>query len=155
MKLAYSVEEKPPFKKNLVYAFQQLLAIIAATLLVPALVNLGTAGGTEVTMSQPAALFGAGAGTLLYVFCTKKRSPIFLGSSFAFISPLIGACSFGYFGIFLGAVFAGAVYVILAVIIAFLDTLAAIPKATIQISASSIINSSNITSSRSTILYFS
>ena len=122
MKLAYSVEEKPPFKKNLVYAFQQLLAIIAATLLVPALVNLGTAGGTEVTMSQPAALFGAGAGTLLYVFCTKKRSPIFLGSSFAFISPLIGACSFGYFGIFLGAVFAGAVYVILAVIIAFVGT---------------------------------
>ena len=115
--LVYDVEETPPFGKNLVYAFQQLLAIIAATLLVPTLVNSGTAGATSVTMSQPAALFGAGVGTLVYVLCTRRRSPIFLGSSFAFISPLIGAASFGYFGIFLGAVFAGAVYVILALII--------------------------------------
>ncbi|MEE8886722.1 MAG: solute carrier family 23 protein [Eubacteriales bacterium] len=115
--LVYDVEETPPFSKNLVYAFQQLLAIIAATLLVPTLVNNATAGSTTVTMSQPAALFGAGVGTLVYVLCTKKRSPIFLGSSFAFISPLIGAASFGYLGIFLGAVFAGGVYVILALII--------------------------------------
>ncbi len=122
MKLVYQVEEKPPFRKNLVYAFQQLLAIIAATLLVPTLVNLGTGGATEVTMSQPAALFGAGVGTLWYVFITKKRSPVFLGSSFAFISPLIGAASFGYLGIFLGAVFAGLVYVILAAIVKSVGT---------------------------------
>ncbi|MEE1113536.1 MAG: solute carrier family 23 protein, partial [Eubacterium sp.] len=113
MRIVYQVNETPPFRKNFVYALQQLLAIIAATLLVPTLVNLGTGGATEVTMSQPAALFGAGIGTLLYVLCTKRKSPVFLGSSFAFISPLIGAASFGYFGIFLGALFAGGVYVIL------------------------------------------
>ena len=122
MRLVYDVEEVPPFRKNVIYAFQQLLAIIAATLLVPTLVNLGTKGATEVVMSQPAALFGAGVGTLIYVLCTQKKSPIFLGSSFAFINPLIGACTFGYLGIFLGAVFAGLVYVVIALIIAKVGT---------------------------------
>ena len=113
MKLVYDVADKPPIKKNLIYAFQQLLAIMAATLLVPILVD-----GTGVYMSQPAALCGAGMGTLFYLFvATKKKSPVFLGSSFAFISPLGTAVAFGFLGIFLGAVFAGLVYVIIALII--------------------------------------
>ncbi|MBO4926545.1 MAG: uracil-xanthine permease [Clostridia bacterium] len=114
MKLVYDIADKPPIKKNLVYAFQQLLAIMAATLLVPILVNVNS--GKDL-MSQPAALLGAGVGTLFYLFMTKQKSPVFLGSSFAFISPLVGAVSFGYLGIFLGAVFAGLVYVIIALII--------------------------------------
>ncbi|MBE5777645.1 MAG: uracil-xanthine permease [Clostridiales bacterium] len=113
MKLVYDIQDRPPLKKNLVYALQQLLAIMAATLLVPVLVD---ASGTY--MSQPAALCGAGFGTLFYLFMTKKKSPVFLGSSFAFISPLASAVAFGYLGIFLGAVFAGLVYVIIAAIIA-------------------------------------
>ncbi|MBR3739757.1 MAG: uracil-xanthine permease [Clostridia bacterium] len=113
MKLVYDIADKPPIRKNLIYAFQQLLAIMAATLLVPILVD-----GTGVYMSQPAALCGAGFGTLFYLFiATKKKSPVFLGSSFAFISPLCGAVAFGFLGIFLGAVFAGLVYVIIALII--------------------------------------
>ncbi|MBR0228021.1 MAG: uracil-xanthine permease [Clostridia bacterium] len=113
MKLVYDVADKPPIKKNLIYAFQQLLAIMAATLLVPILVD-----GTGVYMSQPAALCGAGVGTLFYLYiATRKKSPVFLGSSFAFISPLCGAVAFGFLGIFLGAVFAGLVYVIIALII--------------------------------------
>ncbi len=113
MKLVYGINDKPPIKKNLVYAFQQLLAIMAATLLVPILVD-----ATGTYMSQPAALCGAGFGTLFYLFvATKKKSPVFLGSSFAFISPLAGAVAFGFLGIFLGAVFAGLVYVIIALII--------------------------------------
>ena len=111
MKLVYDVNEGPPFRKNLIYAFQQVLAIMAATLLVPVLVNSGS--GTAY-MSQPAALCGAGFGTLFYLFVTKRMSPVFLGSSFAFISPLIGATAFGYLGIFLGALFAGMVYVVIA-----------------------------------------
>ena len=112
MKLVYDVHQTPPLKKNLIYAFQQLLAIMAATLLVPVLVD-----STGTYMSQPAALFGAGVGTLFYLFMTKKKSPVFLGSSFAFISPLCGAVAFGFLGIFLGAVFAGLVYVVIALII--------------------------------------
>ena len=119
MKLIYDVEDSPKFKSNLVFALQQLLAIIAATLLVPTLVN--NISGTEI-MSQSAALFGAGAGTLFYIWCTKRKSPVFLGSSFAFISPLAGACAFGYFGILLGAFFAALVYVIIAIVIHFVGT---------------------------------
>lgn len=116
MKLVYDVNQNPPIRKNLVYAFQQVLAIMAATLLVPVLVNSGS--GTTY-MSQPAALCGAGFGTLFYLLVTRGNSPVFLGSSFAFISPLIGATAFGYLGIFAGAVFAGLVYAIIALIIRF------------------------------------
>ena len=119
MNLIYNVEDKPKLKANLVFAFQQLLSIIAATLLVPVLVN--GAAGKEI-LDQAAALFGAGAGTLTYIAFTRKKSPVYLGSSFAFISPLIGACAFGYLGIFMGALFAGLVYVILATIIKFVGT---------------------------------
>lgn len=119
MKLIYDVEDTPKFKSNIVFALQQLLAIIAATLLVPVLVN--EAVGEEV-LNQAAALFGAGAGTLTYIAFTRKKSPVFLGSSFAFISPLIGACAFGYFGILLGAICAGLVYVIIAIVIKFVGT---------------------------------
>ena len=114
MKLVYDINDKPPIKKNLVYAFQQVLAIMAATLLVPMLVNSNSGANY---MSQPAALFGAGVGTLFYIFATRGKSPVFLGSSFAFISPLVGAVSCGYLGIFLGAVFAGLVYTLIALIV--------------------------------------
>lgn len=114
MKLVYNIGDKPPIKKNLVYAFQQVLAIMAATLLVPMLVNLNSGSSY---MSQPAALFGAGVGTLFYLFATRGKSPVFLGSAFAFISPLVGAVSCGYLGIFLGAVFAGLVYALIALIV--------------------------------------
>lgn len=119
MRLIYDVEDKPKLKANLVFAFQQLLSIIAATLLVPVLVN---AAAGEQILNQAAALFGAGAGTLTYIAFTRKKSPVYLGSSFAFISPLIGACAFGYFGILLGAIFAGLVYVIIAIVIKFTGT---------------------------------
>lgn len=119
MRLIYDVEDKPRVGANIVFAIQQLLAIIAATLLVPTLVNGNS--GTE-TLNQAAALFGAGAGTLTYILFTRKKSPVFLGSSFAFIMPLTNACAFGYFGIFLGAVFAGLVYVVLAIIIKLVGT---------------------------------
>ncbi|MBE7049327.1 MAG: uracil-xanthine permease [Ruminococcaceae bacterium] len=115
MKLIYDVNDKPKFGQMLVFAFQQLLAILAATIAVPSIVGNG--------MSQSAALFGAGAGTIVYLLFTKFRSPVFLGSSFAFISSMYaafaGAASIavGYAGLLIGAVFAGLVYVVLAIII--------------------------------------
>ena len=109
MKLVYDINQRPPLKKNLVFAFQQVLAIMAATLLVPLLVG--------EPLNQAAALCGAGFGTLFYIWMTKGKSPVFLGSSFAFISPLVGAAACGCLGIFVGAVFAGLVYVIIAIVI--------------------------------------
>lgn len=114
MELIYGVKDKPKFWQNLLFAFQQFLAIIAATILVPIL-----ADNTGVYLSQSAALIGAGFGTIVYLLFTKFESPVFLGSSFAFISPLAAAVSFGYFGIILGAIFAGLVYVVIALIVKF------------------------------------
>lgn len=118
--LVYSVNEKPPFGKNLLFAFQQFLAIIAATILVPILANsqaLNDYGVEFQHLNQASALIGAGVGTLVYLLFTKFKSPVFLGSSFAFISPLATACAYGYFGIILGSLFAGLVYVIIALLV--------------------------------------
>ena len=119
MQLTYGVEQKPKFGANLIFAFQQLLAIIAATLLVPTIVNRAH---DTLVMDQTAALFGAGVGTLVYVLCTKRRSPVFLGSSFAFITPLIGATAFGFLGIIVGSLLAGLVYVVISIVIHFVGT---------------------------------
>ena len=116
--LIYDVNQKPPFGKNLLFALQQFLAIIAATILVPILAGLN-AGGIFTYLSQSSALIGAGVGTLVYLVFTKFKSPVFLGSSFAFIMPLATAISYGYLGIILGSVFAALVYVVLAVVIKF------------------------------------
>lgn len=110
--LIYDVNEKPPFGKNLLFALQQFLAIIAATILVPILSDK-----SGVYLSQSAALIGAGMGTIVYLLFTKFKSPVFLGSSFAFITPLSTAVAYGYFGIILGSVFAALVYVIIALIV--------------------------------------
>ena len=112
--LIYDVEDKPKFSKLIVLAFQQLLAIMAATIAVP--------GAIGLEMQIPAALLGAGVGTIVYLLFTKFKSPVFLGSSFSFISSLSTAVLFGYCGIIVGAVFAGLVYVIIAIIIHFAGT---------------------------------
>lgn len=115
MKLVYGVSDRPKLSQLIVYGFQQVLAIMAATIAVPLIV------GNE--MSTAAALCGAGIGTLVYVFFTKRKSPVFLGSSFAFIGSMTaafaGAVSLqaGYTGLLLGALFAGLVYVVFAMII--------------------------------------
>ena len=126
MKMIYNVEDKPKFGQVIVFALQQLLAIMAATLVVPVIIN-GNAGleGKDA-MSTAAALFGAGVGTLVYLLFTKFKSPVFLGSSFAFIGSMtaafagaVGSVALGYLGLIMGAIFAGLVYVIIAIIVKF------------------------------------
>ncbi len=116
MNLIYGVKDKPKFPQIIAFALQQLLAIMAATIAVPAIVGNG--------MTASAALFGAGVGTLVYVLFTKFSSPVFLGSSFAFLGSMsaafAGAVSsvyLGYLGLIIGAVFAGLVYVVLAILV--------------------------------------
>ena len=117
MNLIYGIHDKPKFGQMLLFALQQILAILAATILVPVIVGNG--------MSQSAALFGAGVGTLVYQLFTKFRSPVFLGSSFAFIGSMCAAfggavsVSAGYAGLIIGAAFAALVYVIIAVVVKF------------------------------------
>ncbi len=115
MKMIFNVEDKPKFGQLLVFAFQQLLAIMAATIAVPMIIGNG--------MEPAAALFGAGVGTLVYVLFTKMKSPVFLGSSFAFLGSMFAAfagaasAQAGFAGILFGAVFAGLVYVVIAIIV--------------------------------------
>ena len=121
MDLIYGIKDKPRFGKVMLFAFQQLLAIMAATIAVPAIIGHG--------LTASAALFGAGVGTIVYLLFTKSSSPVFLGSSFAFIgsmfSAFAGAATLGlseqagYWGLIIGALMAGLVYVIIAIIVKF------------------------------------
>ena len=122
MQLVYGIKDKPTFPKMLVFALQQLLAILAATIAVPMIIGHG--------MSTSAALFGAGVGTIVYQLFTKFNSPVFLGSSFAFLGSMSAAfagattlgitnTSLGFLGLLLGAIFAGLVYVVIALTVKY------------------------------------
>lgn len=117
MQLIYGVKDRPKIGRLILFALQQLLAILAATILVPIIVGNG--------MSTSAALFGAGVGTVVYLLFTKFKSPVFLGSSFAFLGSMSTAFAFattaslGYLGLIIGAVLAGLVYVIIAVVVKY------------------------------------
>ena len=117
MKMIYGVKDRPPVGRLFLFALQQLLAILAATIAVPMAIGNG--------MSSSAALFGAGAGTLVYLAFTKFKSPVFLGSSFAFLGSMSAAfagaatATLGYLGLIVGAVFAGLVYVVIALVVKF------------------------------------
>ena len=124
MKLIYNTDATPKqmgYGQTLLFALQQLLAILAATILVPMIVN-----PAEMTVS--AALFGAGVGTLVYQLFTKFRSPVFLGSSFAFLSSMGAAfagaatVALGFLGLIIGAILAGLVYVGLAIVVKFVGS---------------------------------
>lgn len=122
--LVYDIHDKPRFPQLLIFAFQQLLAIMAATIVVPVLVSTQAELSAADAMSTSAALFGAGIGTLVYQLFTKFRSPVFLGSSFAFIGSMVAAFAgatanvyLGYLGLILGALLAGLVYVVIAVVV--------------------------------------
>ncbi len=120
MDLIYKVGDKPKLGQTIVFALQQLLAIMAATIAVPTIIGNG--------MSQTAALFGAGVGTIVYLLLTKFKSPVFLGSSFAFLGSMSAAfaggvsAQLGYAGLLLGALFAGLVYVAIAIVVKLAGT---------------------------------
>lgn len=113
-KLIYDIEDKPKFGQMLIFALQQVLAILAATIAVPTIIGLPT--------QIPAAILGAGIGTLVYQLFTRFKSPVFLGSSFAFLSSLSVALVYGYCGIILGSIVAGLVYVAIAIVTHFTGT---------------------------------
>jgi len=113
MELVYNIKDRPSLGKVFLFAVQQLLAIMAATIAVPAIVGNG--------LTASAALFGAGVGTFIYLLFTKSASPVFLGSSFAFIGSMFSAfggaasVTVGYWGLIIGALMAGLVYIIIAI----------------------------------------
>ena len=125
MKLVYNISDKPSIGKLIIFAFQQLLAILAATIVVPVITNSNAGLQGDLAMSQSAALLGAGLGTIVYLLFTKFKSPVFLGSSFAFLGSMAAAfagaasAQAGYAGLIIGAFLAGLVYVVIAAVVKF------------------------------------
>ena len=115
VKMTYDIEEMPPLGKSIVLALQHLFAMFGATILVPILVN--SQAGKEV-LTIPVALVTSGIGTLIYILCTKKKSPVYLGSSFAFIVPVAASyIKAGIGGAMTGIMAVGLLYVVVALII--------------------------------------
>lgn len=77
-KLLLDVEEKPSVLKGLLLSFQHVFAMFGATVLVPILLG----------MPVSVALFASGVGTLIYQVATKGKVPVYLGSSFAYITAM-------------------------------------------------------------------
>lgn len=116
-KMVLDVNEKPTIAKWIILAFQHVFAMFGATILVPILVNSG-AGETVLTI--PVALVTSGIGTLIYILCTRGKSPVYLGSSFAFIAPIVAAyLKGGVSGALTGIMVVGIIYIIFATIIHF------------------------------------
>lgn len=114
-KLLYDTNEKPPVGKWIILAIQHVFAMFGATILVPILVN--KIANAEV-LTIPAALVASGIGTLIYILCTKGKSPVYLGSSFAYITPIALAYERGgASGFVTGIVGVGIVYILFALLI--------------------------------------
>lgn len=113
--LLLDVNEKPSIGKWIILALQHVFAMFGATILVPILVNSGA--GEEV-LTIPVALASSGIGTLIYILCTKGKSPVYLGSSFAFIAPLVAAyLKGGMSGAMTGIMVVGLIYVVFAILV--------------------------------------
>lgn len=109
------VADKPPALRMLLLAIQHVCAMFGATILVPIVVN--TTAGADI-LSIPVALVSSGLGTLIYLVCTRNRSPVYLGSSFAFIAPMVAGYAIGGTGsVFTALMIVGLVYVVISLII--------------------------------------
>jgi len=106
-------QDKPGLGHWIPLSLQHVFAMFGATILVPILTGLDPA----------TALFTAGTGTLIYILCTGAKVPAFLGSSFAFIPPLIAvSASHGVAYALGGAIAAGLFYCLVGLIIRFAGT---------------------------------
>lgn len=107
--------DKPDTLRWILLAIQHVCAMFGATILVPIVVN--TTAGADI-LSIPVALVSSGLGTIIYLICTRNRSPVYLGSSFAFIAPMVAGYAIGGTGsVFTALMVVGIVYVIISLII--------------------------------------
>lgn len=113
--LLLDVEEKPSFAKGLLLSFQHVFAMFGATVLVPILLG----------MPVSVALFASGIGTLIYQVATKAKVPVYLGSSFAYITAMqiaIQQMGGDVSAAQTGVIISGIVYLFVAIAIHFIGT---------------------------------
>lgn len=117
-KLLYGPKDRPKTGKWIALSFQHVFAMFSATVLVPMLTGLPIS----------VALFASGVGTLIYILCTKGKVPIYLGSSFAYISYICVAAGVtdgigkDYGKALTGLLVVGVVYALVALIIRFVGS---------------------------------
>lgn len=108
-KIVLGIKDKPKLSQWFLLSIQHLFAMFGATVLVPALTG----------MSPAVALVSSGLGTLAFILVTRGKVPSYLGSSFAFINPIIATKAFdGFSGIMMGSFMVGLVYALMALVIA-------------------------------------
>ncbi len=120
--LVLDVDENPKkVSAWLLFSIQHILAMLVACITVPLITGLPIA----------ATLIAAGIGTIVYILITKKKSPVFLSSSFAYLAPMSSALAVGlinnaggrnYLALILGMIMVGAIYAIVALVIKFVGT---------------------------------
>ena len=117
--LVLDVDQNPSKISHwILFAIQHILAMFVACITVPLL----------TVLPIDATIVAAGIGTLFYIFTTNKKSPVFLSSSFAYISPMVSALALGgavqqnFLAVIIGMLIVGLIYVIVAVIIKFVGT---------------------------------
>lgn len=104
----YDIDQVPPLARWISLSLQHALAMFGATVLVPLLTGLDV----------QAALLSSGVGTLLFLLITRGELPNYLGSSFAFIGPIITVTQSKGVGVaLLGAFLSGLVYVLVSWIV--------------------------------------
>ncbi|MGE5402900.1 MAG: uracil permease [Ignavibacteriales bacterium] len=107
------VTERPPLAKSIPLSFQHLFAMFGASILVPILFKINPS--TVLLMN--------GIGTLLYIFICKGKVPAFLGSSFAFLSPVfLVMTNYSYNAALSGFIVSGLIFIVVALLFKYLGT---------------------------------
>lgn len=113
--LLLDVQDKPSFGKGLLLSFQHIFAMFGATILVPIILG----------MPISAALFASGVGTIIYQIATKSKVPVYLGSSFAYLTAMsvaIGQMDGNISAAQTGILLVGLVYVLIAALVKMIGT---------------------------------
>lgn len=118
--LKVGIQEKPETTLQwIILSVQHVFAMFGATVLVPILVNLNA--GTQV-LDTGVTLVASGVGTLIYIGFTKAKVPVYLGSSFAYITAMSVAGAISPSSVYYGLILVGLIYVAVALIIRFVGS---------------------------------
>ncbi|AVN64711.1 MULTISPECIES: uracil-xanthine permease family protein [Mesoplasma] len=118
--LALEPREKPKsYGQWFVFSIQHVFAMFGSTVLVPIIIN-GLA--KEVVMTSSMALFCSGVGTLIYIALTKAKVPMYLGSSFAYMTAI--GMNYQAYGnsVFVAIMVAGLIYILFGILVYYLGT---------------------------------
>ncbi|MCI5745819.1 MAG: NCS2 family nucleobase:cation symporter [Erysipelotrichaceae bacterium] len=112
-KLLLGPKDRPKTGRWIALSFQHVFAMFSATVLVP----------LQTGLPVSVALFSSGIGTLIYILCTKKKVPIYLGSSFAYIAYIQSASlSFGVGAALTGLLMVGLIYMLISIVITLIGS---------------------------------